>query len=117
MKLAATEFHASDNGEFLDFGFYDHDKLYGFGFTRLHGEHRIELMVADQSVYDLEQAEIWFATEGFEIRLPPGTINKRDGDDHYTISYDEMSEEVFEKGLHLLRQIVEGHPKIRLLHP
>ena len=67
MELNATNFDASDNGEFLQFGFNDHEKEYGFGFSRLHNEDRIEMMVADQSVYDLERAEISFKPDRFTI--------------------------------------------------
>jgi hypothetical protein len=85
VELTATDFTALDNGEFLDFGFYDQTKTYGFGFTRLHGDVRIELMVADQSVYDLNNANMSFHPDYFEITLPQGTIKKEGGEDYYLI--------------------------------
>ncbi len=111
MELTATEFDVADNGEFLTFGFYDNERLYGFGFSRVHGENRIEMMIADQSVYDLEQADIRFSKDLFEISLPSGTIDSLDGDDHYKISYKEMSQEVFERSLRYLQRIISGHSK------
>jgi hypothetical protein len=116
VKLKATKFSAADNGEFLDFGFYDHHRTYGFGFTRSHGDNRIELMIADQSVYDLVEAKITFQFDRFEIELPKGTIRTEDGEDQYLITYKELSRERYNEALDLLRAILEVNPNVLLQH-
>ena len=116
MDLNASHFTYFDNVEFLEFAFYDEDKAYGISFTRLHGDQRVELMVSDQSLYDLEKAEISFRPAEFEISLPVGTIRNEDGEDWYKVSYQIMSDEEYEKALSFLKGIIQSKSDIRLLH-
>lgn len=112
--LNASEFSALDNGEFLDFGFYDQEQTYGFGFTRVHGETQIEIMVADQSIYDLIEATICFKPDEFSIVFPKGTIKPVDGDDEYHIRYELLSPEKYENALALLRNLLKGQSNVEL---
>lgn len=116
MKLSATQIDAGDSGELLHFGFYDSELTYGVGLTKFHEENRIELMVADQSVYDLEDAKIIFKPEYFELNLKKGTIREIDGEDNYLIRYSKMENEIYFERLKYLKQIVEGREDIELEH-
>ena len=114
MNLKASDFSASDNGEFIDFGFYDKDLTYGFGFSRIHGDKRIGMMVADQSIYDLTEAEIRFTPYEFSIELQKGTIKPIDGDDVYHISYGTLSSDIYQRSLALLKNLLKDKSSVLL---
>ena len=93
MKLNATEVQSEDSErQLLSFGFYDESQTYGVGLIQDEwDENRIELMVADQSVYDFKNASILFTPKYFELALEKGTIRESDGEDLYQIYYEELS--------------------------
>ena len=106
MEFKATDIDSEDNGELISFGFYSHDITYGLGLSRLHSEGRIELMVADQSVYDLKKADITFLKDAFKMTLPSGTIKEIDGDDYYKITYEPVDNSNYHIYLNHLKAIL-----------
>jgi hypothetical protein len=116
VEFKATDIDSEDNGELISFGFYSHEITYGLGFSRFHSEARIELMVADQSVYDLEKAEIIFLNDAFEIILPPSTIKEIDGDDYYKITYDPIDDFNYRINLNHLKKILSDNKRVSLSH-
>ncbi len=114
MEFKATDIGSEDNGELISFGFYSYEITYGLGFSRFHSEARIELMVADQSVYDLEKAKIIFQNDTFEMTLPPGTIKEIDGDDYYKITYDLIDGANYKTYLNHLKAILSVNNHVSL---
>ncbi len=116
MKLNATQVE-SQNGEkhLLSFGFYDENQTYGVGFSADEwDENRIELMVADQSVYDLKNASILFTPKYFQLTLEIGTIRENDGEDLYQIYYEELSAEKYLSMKIALLEILKGRKDIEV---
>ena len=116
MKLHATEVQALDEERsLLSFGFWDENQTYGVGFSEDDWDHnRIELMVSNQSVYDLEDASILFTPEYFELKLKDGTIRKTDGEDQYKIYYEKLSNEKYNHMKKVLTKLIEGRDDIKV---
>ena len=97
MKLYATHIDAENIGTtIVSVGFWDDNQTYGVGFSVDDDDtSRVELMVSDQSVYDLKIADIYFSPGYFELILPKETINILDGDDVYQIYYSKLSDEKY----------------------
>jgi hypothetical protein len=77
--------------------FYDHEKQYGFSITRNIGDVELEVMVADQSCYRLDDFDLDIGPGRLQVTLPLGTIDSVDGgDDHFNIDYDCTDEEYVE---------------------
>ena len=116
MEFTADHIGSENNAENVSFGFYSNERMYGVGFCRIHSENRIELMVADQSVYDLKQAEIIFFENSFELKLPKGTIKNSDGDDYYKINYSNLKKNEYQSYLIDLKAILEVNRNVDLIH-
>jgi hypothetical protein len=116
VEFKATDIGSEDNGELISFGFYNHEITYGLGFSRFNSEARIELMVADQSVYDLGKAEIIFKKDAFELTLPSGSIKEIDGDDYYKITYDLIDDINYNVYLNHLKAILSVNKHVSLSH-
>lgn len=121
MKLNATEYVAHDNGELYEFAFYDENALepgigFGLGFTRLHGQKDIELMLADQSIYDLKDARIEFHPTVFKLGLPQGSISPCDGGNEFEVVYEKLNADKYRDMLHYLKKILADRADIDLKH-
>lgn len=116
MKLNASQIHSeNDESQLLSFGFYDENQIYGVGLIQDEWDKkRIELMVADQSVYDLKNASISFTPEYFELTLEDGTISENDGEDLYQIYYEELSKEKYNQMKQTLIEILKERSDIEV---
>lgn len=95
MKLDATASIYEESG--ITFvGFYDDRQSYGISFSREKNDRHIEFMVSDQSCYTLTSADIVLDKATLTVTLPEGTIDPKDGEDTYDVSY-ELQDVTYEK--------------------
>ena len=73
MELSASAVAINDPG-LIAVSFYDRKRLYGVTLSAVPGQDGIELMVADQSCYQMKSARIELRDGRFRLTLPPGTI-------------------------------------------
>ena len=116
MKLYATDISSTDGiNQLLSFALWDEKQFYGIGFIKDETDkNRIELMVSDQSVYDLKDASILFAADYFELRLKDGTIRSADGEDIYQIYYERLTNEKYRQMKRVLMELTEQRDDIKV---
>jgi len=116
MKLYATDITATDGiNQLLSFALWDEKQFYGIGFIKDElDKNRIELMVSDQSVYDLKDASILFTAEYFELKLKDGTIRATDGEDIYQIYYERLTNQKYSEMKSVLTKLMELREDIKV---
>ena len=113
MELSAHPV-AFKNGDLIVVSFYDQQQLYGVSLSRELGQPGIELMVADQSCYELSSGQVQLSKDKMHLMLPPGTIDRVDGEDEYVVRFTECTSAEYDTLHSHLREILEGNDHVVL---